>query len=392
MSERKDDNGLYWWIVVLFLLVITWFVALNSYGQCLELVPPLMFDTSGNSSAHPNNPRIHGIQQMEWGGKNYLVGNIGNRMTKWDITDPANPGTEARGPIFAWPSGDRDYTLFNFSICDDCKYGVVGAEVSGTIIWSWGTSSVPLFSAFNHMVNWGNVGGFTYKEAGQQYLVLNKHPNGCTGAKAGVFRVEGIGTGDQTLRQCLQTNSGGAFIVHGGIEVSGYIYLVDANMVVRIYRINGDQLDYVSEPIYGFILHGSGIRLDGDRLISATPLFTRIYDVSDPANPVQMAELTMPIGYANVAAISWGNALTATKGTGTGVWFWQNGSITDNGFWDISNPWNSYPRTANYDVEFRGEYMFFARFSTLQRIRVCNDLIFEDGVETGDTSKWDDTQ
>ncbi len=386
MSERRDDNGLGWWLIAIGTIIIIWAAALSS-GQCLEFTPPLMFDTSGNSSAHPANPRIHGISQMEWKGKNYLIGNIGNRMSRWDITDPANPGTQSRGPIFAWPTGDRDYTLFNFGLCDDCKYGIVGAEANGTIIWSWGTSSVPLFSTFNHYVDWGNVGAATYMSGSDQYIVVNNLPNKCSGGKAGVFRIDSLTS--QPRVQCLSNTTGGAFIVHGGLVIGEYLYLVDANMVVRIYHINGSQLDYHSEPIHAFWVHGRGIRVSEDRLVTATPLGTWVYDVSDPAAPVELAEMTMPIGYANVAGISDFGILTASKGTGTGIWFWKNGSIINQDFWDITHPWNSYPRSSNYDVEMVGEWMYFARFSVLEKIHICNDLIFADGFETGDTSKWE---
>ncbi len=391
MSERRDNNGLGWWLIAIGTIIIIWMAALGS-GQCLEFTPPLMFDTSDNTSAHPLNPRIHGLSQMQRGDDRYLIGNIGNRMALWKITDPAHPGSENRSIWMVMPTGDRDYSLFNFSVCDNCRYGVVGAEAFGTVIWDFGVGPTPTFSSYNHLVSWGNIGGFTYSSGGDQYLVLNNHPNGCTGNKAGVFSIDGITTGDQTLNQCLESSSGGGFVVYGGLQLGDYVYIVDANMVVRIYHINGSQLDYHSEPLYAFWLHGRGIRVDGDRLVTSSPMGTWVYDVSDPANPVELATMTMPIGYANVAGISDSGILTASKGTGTGIWFWKNGSIIDQSFWDISHPWNSYPRSSNWDVEMVGEWMYLARFSVLEKIHVCNDLIFADGFETGDTSKWGETK
>jgi hypothetical protein len=69
--------------------------------------------------------------------------------------------------------------------------------------------------------------------------------------------------------------------------------------------------------------------------------------------------------------------------------------LVDEAFWDEDQPWNSYCCADNRDPVFStdGQWLFMARFSVLQRFKVLDcgigePVIFWDGFETGDTSRW----
>ena len=78
---------------VLALLAVLAVVASPCFAQdeCFEFDPPLLFDTSDNSTASPYNPRVMGIKLFYWNGKTNLIYNTGNELSIVDISNPTSP-------------------------------------------------------------------------------------------------------------------------------------------------------------------------------------------------------------------------------------------------------------------------------------------------------------
>jgi hypothetical protein len=386
-------------------------------GQpCFEFLPPLLFDTSDNDSAVPSNPRVHAVQLLRWKAHRYALYHIGNDLAYRRIDSPPSFGTEYRSRFNVPPWGDRDYNLFNFAVCDDCRFGFAGFEVQGSVYFDFGTSLVPGWNRTRRDANQGVQGAFTFEHSGQQYLLVDNHPAGCTSgaqSRTTLLTFDDYTAGGQTPVQCVDLGTGRLGILGGEYlpasaspDGFAYAYVVGAGSLVHVFRITGTgaslRLQHVGAPLYGTWLHGRGIRfdLDHDLMVSAWQGGVDLWNVSNPAAPAMVHRWHPPgVTYTNIAAISWPLVFTAAKGT-VAVFVYDisqptNPQLVDPTFWELSNPWNSYNRSSAYDAEFvDGSWLLFARFSVLQQYSVCDptepppDAIFADGFEDGTTSAW----
>ena len=109
--------------------------------DCLEFSPPVLFDTSGDPTASPDNPRSRGAEVFSWGGHQYLLHGTGNELQMFQVDDPEQPGPGRDSNFHVPPYGDRDYNLFNFSVCDNCRFGAAGFDVQGLVLWDFGTGA-----------------------------------------------------------------------------------------------------------------------------------------------------------------------------------------------------------------------------------------------------------
>jgi len=89
-------------------------------------------------SAQPEIDRVFRLQTITWNNHKYLFVDEGNEITVMNIDNPLNP---VSGPVsfFNIPNvGDSDYDLLNFTVCDDCRYGMAVYK-SATVLFDLGS-------------------------------------------------------------------------------------------------------------------------------------------------------------------------------------------------------------------------------------------------------------
>ena len=77
------------WLGVLVVAMVS---SAAAQFDCLEFSPPVLFDTSGDPTASPDNPRSRGAEVFSWGGHQYLIHGTGNELEVFQVDDPEQPG------------------------------------------------------------------------------------------------------------------------------------------------------------------------------------------------------------------------------------------------------------------------------------------------------------
>ena len=99
-----------------FVLGLLTFPVLAAAEQPFELDLPLLFDTSDNPTASPENPRAHGLEIFFWDDQQHLIFNTGNDLQLSNIAEPHNPTNTSVSDFGVPPLGDVDYNLRGFSV------------------------------------------------------------------------------------------------------------------------------------------------------------------------------------------------------------------------------------------------------------------------------------
>jgi hypothetical protein len=363
--------------------------------DCLQWVPPLLHDSSGNPDAVPSNPRIFGTDVMSWNGTPYLLANQGNNLDMWRISDPQNPGPKSESYFRAGYLGDRDYNLFNFSVCDDCQFGVASFEQLGAVLFSFGTGQTPGFQA--NPVQYPSAqsfGAFTFKHNGQQYLLINGMPNGDKGtpAPANLFLFNGLDTSQIT--RIGRVDAGGTVItVLGGVYVNSgsgaFVYVFDKAFHGHIFKLVGTganlSLQYMGSPFIAGYIRSIGFRVDASGSYAAAVFGTNaaIYDISIPDQPAVLKQWTPDPDNA-MASVAIGYPFLWMGRTGFKVSRTYDISnptapiSLDQGFWDPANDWNDYGSLYDTDSVFSPDAstLYDGRYSVLEMISfsACGDI------------------
>jgi hypothetical protein len=391
---------------------------------CLNLAK-VVADWSAYEPATPATRRAKGLRIIEWNESPILFLNDGNGLVIYDIADPLSPKTLSSVRLAcggegcpAIIPGDHDWVLYNFSVCDDCRFGVAQMWIGGTVIFDLGTGSQPDFKYIElHEASTRTEGAFVFSHLGQQYFIMTDHPGGCgTGdpwPKATLFKLNGIGkmSGDIVKLSCIETVDGLSFYVNNGLYLSNdsgtFLYLIEkSNARVHIYKVSGSgdglQLSYMGQPLFGYSRYGSSIRadLDSNLLMVALPASpaTRLYDIKDLANPTLITDFDILTGGepVSIAAIRYPDVWVGIQATETSfsidIYSEASYKLVDQGFWDAEQDWNSYPYLGNADAAFHPDarVLYLARHSVFQVVSLsnCSYGLFSDGFETRDTSKW----
>jgi len=400
------------------LLAILFLVTGNIIGaECLTYSPPPLFNTSSNPEADPSNKRSQGITWMTFAGHRYLVHNTGNNLAAIRLDDPLNPGPTSSSNFRVPFSSDRDYQLFNFSVCDNCRFGGAWFDMDGSVLFDLGELSSPTFSSKKYP-DAGGMGGFTFKHGDQQYLIGRRWLEGCIGKDA-LYTIDGTHPEDLALLRCVVDSAGVPVQVLNGHYLPGspaYLYLVTTAGAgkVEVYEVSGSgaglTLTPRGSPFSATWIRGRGVDIDlstplGPLAAVANSSGTSLWSLSNPAAPTKLAQWDpWPAYDMNSCALQYPYLWVATKpasSTGTQHTY----DITDPSapvevafpFWDETNPWIAIPYSTNYESVFTADaaWLFMSRYSVVLRVAVddaqCRPHpvgIFADGFETGSTEAW----
>lgn len=375
--------------------------------SCFELVLPLIFDHSSDPTSSPDNPRAHGIEFFLWNEVQYLALNTGNDLEVIEFSDPQNPGVPVASDFAVPPWGDRDYNLFRFSVCDDCRWGSADFDQAGSVLFDLGSAADPVFSAFQHYTTFG-VGRLTFVHGGQQYLVANGFGAMC-GSFASLHEFNGTGIADLPFLDCLTGPTTGEFRPVGGVYIpgpggQGFLYLSDRVSRIHVFRlVDGPTLgvEYLGAPVYGTQFRGEGwaVDLDAGLFAGAVNATVRLYDIADPASPLLISEWSvddLPGGPALVT-MRWPRLWVGVHGHNDARTYDITNPVepseVDRGFWAVCHSWNSFDYSFATDAELTpdGLWLLLSRFSVVERLQadpVCPGLVFSDGLECGDSSPW----
>jgi hypothetical protein len=386
--------------------------------SCLRYIPPPLFDTSWNPEASPSNPRVHGVDLLQWGRHRYLVYNTGNEVALRLYNAPGNPGAVHStafhvvngGPVNS--HGDRDYNLFDFTVCDRCPVGVAGYDAMGAVLFELeldGDGDL-VTDDFAYYPQATVSGAFTFRHGAQQYMVMNGLPDTC--GSATLYAIDGILETDRQVLQCLERLGGGVMTVDGGFYIPdggdgfSYVYLLDERLDVVMYRITGTGADLRLNNL-GALMRAAHMSLDLDgpaafpRLAITGGIWgLEIWDLQQPANPTLLAYWDPnPALSENRTAIRYPYGFATARGFNSpdATFLFDisdpiNPQLLEPDFWtvDIDHPWNTYSFIANQDAVITddADWLIFSRYSVLQTFRIPCSLVFADDFESGDLDAW----
>jgi len=361
------------------------------------------FRTSLNCRGEPSIPKFFEVSTFSWGGRDYLALNTGNELSLYRITDPLNPTPETASHFNVGNQGDSDYDLLNYSICDDCRYGVATYKL-GTVLFDLGTGAAPRFVASRFYGTSSDPrGAFTFEHGGAQYLLANYLPDDC-GSDATLYRYGG--PQDIEPVGCLDVPGfAGKFI--NGVKIDGsYLYLGFYDNWLYIYRVgSGGSLSFVAKsPIRASMARGKGFAVDRAAGLAVSSFVNggmRVWNISAPAAPVEVASVAGNFGLTAMRhPFAWVAQPMAPDSSRTFDIGAQPVPM-DQEFWSPDNPWNNHnpppaeqcewPTSAAFSPD--GTAMYLARYNVAQVIdfSACPPPLFADGFDGGDTSAWSAT-
>ena len=369
-------------------------------------------------TAEPAIDRVFRLQEIRWKDHDYLFVDEGNEIKIYNIDTPTNP-ISVTGSSFGVPNvGDSDYDLLNFSVCDDCRFGIASYKAA-TVLFDLGTGATPSFVTNTQNFAASIVqGGYTFKIGGpdgQQYLVassLGLVP--CDNHKSGLYEFNSVNELWNPLLQCLDNGSSGPQIVNGflveGTDPPVY-YMAERFDDFRIYRWDSadQELDYLGnggiDRANMFRGYGADVDEAAGLLVVARSGDLKIFDVGygigTPTQPVLLLDLDL-VGQtnANAVAIRYPVVHVAQQySTVEPVTFDVSNPLSpiplDQQFWDPIHSWNSFGICLwNQQALFSrdGTALYLSRYSSLQVVDpgdcLDSDHLFNDGFESGGTTRW----
>jgi hypothetical protein len=358
---------------------------------CGQIVGQPLLDTSDNCSSQPELDRYFGTVVMRWKGHNYLLVNSGNELTLYNIDQPLLP-VEVDESRFNVPNlGDSDYDLMNFSVCNDCRYGIAAFK-GGLVLFDFGDDEEPFFRADVLYTDAHSVeGAMTFKRGEQQYAVAAGFQEECDLGSSSLYTFNGLDAEEWVQLGCLASDEIVPFVVNGyylpGAAGVAHLYLADRNRRVHAYELTGFGADlsweYKGSPLSAYMIKSRGLSVDraSGLAVTANSSGLKLYDISDPAAP---RLLTTRPGELGSAALRPPFIYTANRG-------WEDSSRShylasthnlvrfDTELWDPLQWWNDYACQRAYDATFSpdGRALYVARYSVLQVISMvdCFDLI-----------------
>lgn len=366
------------------LTVLILLAALPLGAQTLTYVPPPLLDTSA-AGDDPWVQRSMGAQVIAWGSHRYLMDNIGNNLCLRLVDNPAAPGYPAQSGFAVPPFGDRDYNLFNFAVCDNCRYGLAGFQSCGTMLFDLGTAVSPMWAAKKRYASARQIGGATWRVGSDQYLLTSQLSSSCQ--STGLYLWHSVSSLE--LLQCV-----GPLTVDGGVLLGDppYLWTVGSGEV-RAFRLTGGgsgaalRLEDAGTVARAGWNRAVGLSVEGSRAAVAGTTGVAVLDASDPAHPVTLSTWrTSPLN-ANGVALHWPWLVASALGGSAFGWVY-----------DLSDPtypfrvpvaWESPPYAGWVTGAWADEWLFTSRWSVLQRYHAAGvEYLFRDGFDSGNMGGW----
>lgn len=352
------------------------------------LVDAGLLRQSLNCTGMPTIDKFFDPVTFSWKGKDYLTVNDGNELELWDVTDPAHPIAKGQSNMNVDNMGDSDYDLLNYSVCDDCRFGV-GVWKLGTVVFDLGTGPNPTWSARKfYGTSRDPRGAFTYEHGGSQYLVGMYLPQDM-GGEGTLYKV----VTPTQLTPIHKVDVPGTLKITNGIKMDGHVYLGMTDNYLYSFTLNGESLVYMNKtPIRGFMLRGKSISRNGDRMVSAFMDGVRLWDVRNPAVPT--LTWTMAGDYRLAALtrnFAWFSNASGVKST----YHLPEGREPvkmDQEFWDNLPTYSGCDSDQGATFSNDGKWLWLTRYATVQKVDLscCPpvEVLFADGFESGTMSAW----
>lgn len=367
-------------------------IASNAASQaCFDHIRNFNYSPT-NCSAQPEIDRVFRLQTITWKGHDYLFADEGNEIRIFNIDNPLNPTTVATSTFNIPNVGDSDYDMVNFTVCNDCRYGMASYKAA-TVLFDLGTGTTPSFVGVHKNFDANLIqGGFTFWSGGQQYLVAaSLGANPCANNKSGLYQFNGIDEAGNPLLECLDVSGSGTEILNGLYLETPYppvLYLSDRFDRFRIFQFH-------TSPTFGLtyvgnggidranMARGYGAAVDESLSLLAVAnggdLF--IYDIGhtsgSPISPILRSTTSLPaLGNANAVAIKNTIVHVAQQYTVAEPRTFDISNPSspvplDQQFWDPSHAWNDLGDCVwNNHAVFSddGSALYLSRYSALQVI------------------------
>ncbi len=344
--------------------------------------------SSLNCLGNPAIDKFFEAATFSWGTTDQLAVNTGNDLQLYNINDPGSPVEGDDSNFGVGNQGDSDYDLLNYSICDDCRYGVATYKL-GTVLFDLGTGALPNFGTKQfYGTSLDPRGAFTFKFDSQQYLIANYLPNDCgSGYDATLYSYDGVTSIDPLA--CIDVPGfSGKFI--NGVVVQGdaatYLYLGFYDNWIYIYEVqdfgSAINLEFiVKSPIRASMARGKGLAIDETADLAVSSFVNdgmHVWDISNPASPVQRS---FRAGNLGLAAMRYPFAWVAQPNNPNSSITYNiedpaNPVVLDPNFWDPEHPWNSHSSDPDNPCEWPtgavfsddATTMYLARYNVTQMI------------------------
>jgi len=377
--------------VLMALLTVGTVVPVFAQAACLEWIPPMLLNTSNFGDNGGATERSLALDTITWGNKHLLFSNTGNNLHVWNISDPHDPHDVTLGKFNVPSFGDRDFNAFALSICDDCRYGILGYAEQGVVLFDMGTGTNPILTTYLRYYEVVSYGFATFKWGGKQYMLAPGFGANCglAGSGSALYELNGIRENERTVIECVdQGSTRGQFVkAYTVLGADGtYLYLFDAPGSTgdkgSIYKVTsggtGPHLTYLGTPFEAYTSRKRGVRIDhaNSMMAVAQGKEVRIWDIAVPDQPALLHEWQpkYPIVF-NTVDIQYPFLTTAQTGASQPIKVYNisvptNPEELDPDFWDPDKSWNSYNWENSFDFEFGndGTTFFFARKSILQAV------------------------
>jgi len=283
-------------IVALALFAVASASPAAAQTHCASWVDTLL-DTTNNCVSEPFRPRASDVETFHWKGHDYVIFNMGNELTIYNIDDPANPAHTATSEFGFGTRGDSDYDLIDFDVCDDCRYGILSHKVKRTVVFDLGAGATPSFPPGGYAPYEGldiKIGGYVFAKGGQEYLISATGPGSCSDSNLytvdsltnlGIVGCVEVGGAGLNVKGLHEFDAGAAF----------YLFAAGGDGATHVFRADGAgsalSLTYLTSPVG---MQGRRYELSIDRnnaLLASGKLSAseiQIWDIANPEVPVRL--------------------------------------------------------------------------------------------------------
>jgi len=233
-------------------------------------------------------------------------------------------------------------------------------------------------------------GAYTFKD-GAQYLVAESDQ--CSGSA--LYRFDGFDS--RVFLECVEV-PGRIVQTVGGFKIRDAIYLTDKTQRVYLMQWSQQHLTYVDNPWNAYSIKDSAMEIDGDYAVVGNNTGLKLYDLTDALDPVLITSI---LDEFNRVTISYPLVMAGIKGfvNSERMFDVSSGAFVPVEFDVDTHPDSQCAEFQSGEFVQGGDAIILNRYSYGEMFEVTAppdptptpvpDLIFRDGFESGDTSRWE---